>query len=153
MGTVSMSCGWLQSRFPGNMANCRSTQWNLTFASEGVEPVEIHRLLVEVYEAHVVSRKRVDMVQRLRQRKDRCRWKEMTRTPHRHFHWWQRVVHAFITHGRHTTPTPLELHILQGSAHSTVHDQLYYRQACARWMPKNLRSRSSSCRTLKHLAC
>ena len=30
----------------------------------------------------------------------------------------------------------LEIHILQGSVHGTVHDQLDYRQACARWMPK-----------------
>jgi hypothetical protein len=151
VGTVSMSWGWPHNRFPGNMAKCRSTQWNLTFASEAVEPVEIHRLLVEVYEAYFISRKRVDIVQRLRQRQDRCRLKEMTRTPH-HVH-WRRVVHAFTRHGRHTTPTPLELHILRGSEHSTVHDQLDYRQAWARWMPKNLKSRSSTCRTLMHLTC
>ena len=47
----------------------------------------------------------------------------------------------------------LELHILQGSAHSTVHDQMDHRQACVRWMPKKLRLRNSSRQTLMHLRC
>jgi len=70
--------------------------------------VEIHRLLVEVHEAHFVSRKRVDMVQRLRQRQERCRLKEMTRTPHHPITFTDdNVSHMPLLDMADTTPTPL----------------------------------------------
>ena len=141
-----MSRGWLHNRFTGNIAKCRSTQWDLTSVREGIEPGKIHRPLIEVYGPHVMSRKRVDTVPSPQAGQMPTKRNE----PHAPARSLTTACRACLYQKWQTHyANALQLHILRGSANSTAHDQL----ACARWISKNLRSQVSSCRTLMHLTC
>jgi hypothetical protein len=115
------------------MVKCRSTQWDSISACGGVEPVESHRLLVEGYDARVMSRKQMwirrnafDTGKRDADEKH-CLARPSTFNEDDNA---SSCKCPYQTRQTHYAYNVLKLHISLVCAHSTAHDQLDYRR-CA----------------------